>query len=122
MTEKEKIQIFYACDDNFVKYTIVSIQSLKENASKDFDYHIHILFTKMTEEMKKATLLLADEKFQISFDDVTDFLKGIDYKLHRKTLGSCAKTTILSTVSRADNHQIQEQHSRILRQNHSGRK
>lgn len=84
MTEKEKIQIFYACDDNFVKYTIVSIQSLKENASKDFDYHIHILFTKMTEEMKKATLLLADEKFQISFDDVTDFLKGIDYKLHTR--------------------------------------
>ena len=41
----ETIHIFYACDDNFAKFTMVSIASLMENASKDFKYHIHIIFT-----------------------------------------------------------------------------
>ena len=30
---KKIIPIFYACDDNFVKYTIISAKSLIENAS-----------------------------------------------------------------------------------------
>lgn len=91
MKEQDKIQVFFACDDNFVKFTIVAIQSLKENASKDFNYHLHILYTKMSDEMKKITLTLADDKFEISFDDVSDYLKSIDYKLHTRDYYS--KTT-----------------------------
>ena len=56
----KRIPIFYACDDNFVKFTIVSIQSLKANASRDFGYDIHILCTKVSDEMRKAALSLAD--------------------------------------------------------------
>ena len=37
------IPIFYACDNNFVKYTIVSMYSMIENASKEHKYHIYIL-------------------------------------------------------------------------------
>ena len=33
---KTNIPIFYACDDNFVKYTIVSMRSLIDNASRDY--------------------------------------------------------------------------------------
>lgn len=82
MSTSNRIQIFYACDDNFIKYTIVSIQSLKENASQSFDYHIHILCTKISDEMKAAALSLADEKFAITFDDVTAYLKDIGGRLH----------------------------------------
>lgn len=78
----KRIPIFYACDDNFVKFTIVSIQSLKANASRDFCYDIHILCTKVSDEMRAAALSLADETFSIMFDDVNDFLKSIEYKLH----------------------------------------
>ncbi len=90
MNEK-RIPIFFACDDNFVKFTIVSIQSIKANASKEFDYHIHILCTKISEPMKKAALSLSDEKFLITFDDVSDYLKSVDYKLHTRDYYS--KTT-----------------------------
>ena len=38
------IPIFYACDDNFVKYTVISAKSLIENASKDYFYIIYIFF------------------------------------------------------------------------------
>lgn len=78
----KRIPIFYACDDNFVKFTIVSIQSLKANASRDFGYDIHILCTKVSDEMRKAALSLADDTFHITFDDVNAFLKSIEYKLH----------------------------------------
>ena len=46
MKEKmNKIPVFYACDDNFVKYTMVSLQSMMDHASKEaqkFMYFIPI--------------------------------------------------------------------------------
>ena len=39
------IPVFYACDGAFVKYTIVSMHSMIQNASKDAHYRIHILHT-----------------------------------------------------------------------------
>ena len=44
MKEKmNKIPVFYACDDNFVKYTMVSLQSMMDHASKEVQYEIHVL-------------------------------------------------------------------------------
>ena len=39
----KRIPIFFACDDNFVKYTIVTLTSIIENASKDYLYNVHVL-------------------------------------------------------------------------------
>ena len=36
-----EIPIFFACDEGFVKYTMVSIKSIMENASRDRRYHIY---------------------------------------------------------------------------------
>ncbi len=81
MMNKKVIPIFYACDDNFVKYTIVSIYSMIRNASKDYNYHIYILHTDISEEMKKKVFDLENENFQITFEDVTDYLLSISEKL-----------------------------------------
>lgn len=78
---KYPIPIFYACDDAFVKYTLVSAYSLIKNASKDYKYHIHILHTDITEETKKLVYALADDNFIMSFDDVTEYLSSIAAKL-----------------------------------------
>ena len=48
-----KIPVFYACDDNFVKYTMVSLQSMMDHASKEVQYEIHVLHTNISEEMQK---------------------------------------------------------------------
>ena len=54
MKEKmNKIPVFYACDDNFVKYTMVSLQSMMDHASKEVQYEIHVLHTNISEEMQK---------------------------------------------------------------------
>lgn len=78
---KQIIPIFYACDDNFVKYTIVSMTSMIKNASKEHNYHIYILHTDISEKMKMQVMALANDNFEISFEDVTDYLESISEKL-----------------------------------------
>lgn len=79
--KKQIIPVFYACDDNFVKYTMVSLKSMIENASKDYHYNVYILNTNICEEMKKKTMELENENFTISFEDVSDYLYSINDKL-----------------------------------------
>ena len=81
MNDNKVIPVFYACDDNFVKYTVVSLQSMKEHASRDQKYCIHVLHTNISKEMQDVMYAMQDEQFQIRFDDVTDYLKSISAKL-----------------------------------------
>ncbi len=78
---KKIIPIFYACDDNFVKYTIVSISSLIKDADKDRNYVIYILNTAISDEMKEETLKLEETNFKIKFVDVKEELKKIQTDL-----------------------------------------
>ncbi|MBQ3935677.1 MAG: 1-acyl-sn-glycerol-3-phosphate acyltransferase [Ruminococcus sp.] len=75
------IPIFYACDDAFVKYTVVSMHSLIKNASREHKYILHILYTEISDEMKAAVNKMADECFEIRFVDVTQYLQSISEKL-----------------------------------------
>jgi lipopolysaccharide biosynthesis glycosyltransferase len=75
------IPIFYACDDNFVKYTIVSLQSMICNASKDYRYHIYVLHTNISEETQNKVFQLKNDHFDISFENVTSYLDSISHRL-----------------------------------------
>lgn len=77
----KEIPIFYACDDAFVKYTIVSLSSMIKNASKDYKYHVYVLYTDISKEMMDKTLALANENFKITFKSVDKYLKSISKKL-----------------------------------------
>lgn len=75
------IPIFYACDDNFVKFTVVSLHSMIQNASKEYKYRVYILHTDITDETKERVYALGNENFEITFEDVTDYLDSIAEKL-----------------------------------------
>lgn len=77
----KQIPIFYACDDAFVKYTIVSLTSIKANASLDRKYHVYVLYTDISDEMKQKLLALGDENFEISFENVSEQLNLISKSL-----------------------------------------
>ena len=81
MNNKISIPIFYACDDAFIKYTIVSLKSMIENASEDFLYDVHVLSTTATEEMKEKLLRLQNGNFTVTFDDVSGYLEKISESL-----------------------------------------
>ncbi len=78
---KSIVPIFYACDDRFVKFTIVSIASMLENASPDYQYEIHVLHTDITTETMEKVYRLSRENATIQFDNVTDYLYSISEKL-----------------------------------------
>ncbi len=79
--KKPIIPIFYACDDNFIKYTVVSLYSIIKNASRERNYRVHVLYTNVAEETKQLVLDLANENFEISFEDVTPYLDRISREL-----------------------------------------
>ena len=78
---RKNIPIFFACDDNFVKFTIVSLFSIKENASKENHYTVYVLHTGITSAMMEKLYELQDENFTVIFRDVTDYLYSISDKL-----------------------------------------
>ena len=81
MLDINKIHIFYACDDNFVKFTMVSFESMKQNASRDKKYHVHVLHTNITPETQSRMLKMADECFEITFDNVSSYLTELCERL-----------------------------------------
>ena len=81
MAKSETIHIFYACDDNFVKFTMVSLFSMQQNASKDKKYHVHVLHTSIKQETQERMLAMANENFEVSFDNVSAYMVNLCEKL-----------------------------------------
>ncbi len=79
--KKQPIPIFYACDDAFVKYTIVSIKSMITNADQSLNYNIYILNTNISKDMQEHVMKLQQHNFTISFVDVSHYLDSISAKL-----------------------------------------
>jgi len=88
---RKTIPIFYAVDDAFVKYTIVSLRSIIDNASCDYDYRIYVLNTGVSADMVEKTLALANENFSVEFVDVSERLATI--KTHLPIRDYYSKTT-----------------------------
>ncbi len=76
------IPIFFATDDNFVKYTLVSLTSLKANADMSRHYRIYILMTKVSDKLRAAFDALREDNFEIEFVDVSAYLDSCSEKLH----------------------------------------
>ncbi len=75
------IPIFYACDDSFIKYTVVSLHSMIQNADPTQRYRVHVLHTDIKPETMAMVKDLTTEAFEISFEDVSDYLESISHKL-----------------------------------------
>ncbi len=75
--ERTAIPIFYACDEGFIKYAIVSLKSLIENASREYTYNICFLHTGIGKDTMNEVFALSEEGFNISFEDVSGYLSSI---------------------------------------------
>ena len=78
---KQIIPIFYALDERFLKYGIVSLASLSKNAKReDCIYRVYFLHTDICAESKIKTKLLEREGLEIYFEDVSDYLESIAHR------------------------------------------
>lgn len=78
---KPIVPVFYACDDAFARYALVSMQSLIENADPDRQYILHVLYSRLSPEKQQQLAGLERPGFRLRFVDVTDYTRSIAHKL-----------------------------------------
>ncbi|MCR5349641.1 MAG: 1-acyl-sn-glycerol-3-phosphate acyltransferase [Acholeplasmatales bacterium] len=75
------IPIFFACDNKYYKFTAVTLKSIMENASKDYNYKAYILNVDIDEENKKLAYENISDNFELEFVDVSSYYNSIKDKL-----------------------------------------
>lgn len=93
---KQVIPIFFSVNDAYAPYLAVALTSMKENASKDYNYRIHILNDDICEENRNRLSRLSDESFHLEFISLSDKLRRIDPegKLNKHKFGAFSSLTI----------------------------
>ena len=92
----QTIPIFFSVNDAYAPYLAVALNSIKDNASKRYLYHIHILNDDISEENRRKLQLFADEGFRIEFISLSKKLRSLDKtgKLRSHRFGAFASLTI----------------------------
>ena len=86
VTRKETVPVFFAVDDNYLPYLDVALDSLRENASKQYAYRIHVLHSGISGERAEKIMRHSSSDFKIGFvnveeqlDKIASFLNLRDY-------------------------------------------
>ncbi len=79
---KKNVPIFFSCDDNYIPFLGVAIKSLIENTSKDNNYYIFVLHSKMSVRNMKIITGMEKENVSICFYDVSEKLRKYGERLN----------------------------------------
>lgn len=79
---KPMIPIFFAVDDNYAPYLAVSMRSLIDNASPDYQYNIYILIDKLNEFNTTVLCNMATDNVSVETINVTKKLDALGDMLH----------------------------------------
>lgn len=75
------VPVFFACDDKFVPYMMVTMKSLIENSSSKRTYIIHVLHTDISTKNQGLVKTLETENCKIEFNNVAKQLEQIEKKI-----------------------------------------
>lgn len=79
---KGTVPIFFAVDDRYAPYLAVTIRSLIDNASSDYDYAIRILIDRLSEENQNALSSMSTDRVSVEFVNVTEKMDRLGGMLH----------------------------------------
>ena len=82
--EKRIIPIFFAIDDSYTPFLAVALQSLIDNASKEYNYLIKILHTNVQEENQKQIKKFESENVNIEYVDLSYYIEKVKDKLYTR--------------------------------------
>lgn len=82
--EKRIIPIFFAIDDSYTPFLAVALQSLIDNASKEYNYLIKILHTNVQEENQKEIKKFESENVNIEYVDLSYYIEKVKDKLYTR--------------------------------------
>lgn len=80
----ENIPVFFTIDDGYTPFLAVALQSLIENASKNYNYCIKVLHTNVCEEHKKQIKKYECENVNIEFVDLSYYIEKVKDKLYTR--------------------------------------
>ena len=80
----EVIPIFFAIDDGYMPFLAVALESLIDNASKNYYYSIKVLYTNISEENKKKINKYKRDNVNIEFVDLNYYIEKIKDKLYTR--------------------------------------
>lgn len=78
---KQTIPIFFSSDDNYVPFLSVAVNSLIENASKDYNYDIIVLNSGLTAENMERIKKYENDYVNVKFEDVKPKIENITNEL-----------------------------------------
>lgn len=81
---KKEIPIFFTIDNNYAPYLSVAIQSIIENASKDYNYKIIVLYQELSSQNIEKIFSLAEDRFEIKFVYMKDGLDTITDRVENR--------------------------------------
>ena len=81
---RETIPIFFAIDNGYTKFLAVALQSLLDNASKEYDYSIKVLHTNVEEDNIKKIKKFEKNNVNIEFVDLNYYIEKIKDKLYTR--------------------------------------
>lgn len=81
MRRRRTVPVFFAADDKYVKFMLVTVQSIIDNMNPSRYYKLHILHTDISLENQRLVKKLEKPNCRISFVDVSNELKGIQKKI-----------------------------------------
>ncbi len=83
---KGEIPIFFSCDDNYIPFLAVTLESLEKNANKNYHYAIKVLHsnTISTVNQQRISLEYSVGNFNIEFVDISSYVEKISARLHTR--------------------------------------
>ena len=93
---KTIVPIFFSVNDAYSPFLATAIHSIRENASPDFQYNIHILTDDISEENRSKLSQLGAEHFHLQFHPLSELLRSIPSvnKLSQHCFGAFSSLTI----------------------------
>lgn len=83
------VPVFFACDDAYVKYMMVTMASLIAHASPRKKYRLYVLHTNISSGNRRKVKSLEQKNVQIDFYNVSEDLARIEKKLAVRDYYSC---------------------------------
>ncbi|MBQ5473279.1 MAG: hypothetical protein IIT65_00980, partial [Lachnospiraceae bacterium] len=79
--KSKEIPIFFACDDGYIRFMMVTMNSIIKHASSKYQYRFYVLYTSISEKNKDLVKKMETENVKIEFCDVSERLDKIKKKL-----------------------------------------
>lgn len=77
---KKVIPVFFAADDNYAPFIAVTLESILENASKEYQYNFYVLTTNISEKFKAGIEKYNSENVSVEFVFLGDTIKSVKEK------------------------------------------